>query len=399
VLDVKEKSGMDPGWWPRSPTDVLPTRRRAFALILVLSNLSAYAVFVALAPRSASGNMHPLALVLAGAKVSDLVLSGQWWRLVSSVFLHADPVHLLVNCLGMYLLARMADGVFGWVRVLVIYVASGAAGAMASVFWSPEPSVGASGAIYGLLGAIAVYAVAQRRRIPRKMQRVLAIGTVIWVGISVIYTTQATRIDSAAHLGGALAGVLIAISIRGSLPGAGRPAPPASKAFKAAAVLCGLAVAVSAGMSVRGLLLDFDLRIPAWSQVHLDGVNLPVPASWKRGRLSGTCKLDETKSVDEILANGSACFRDAYGSVLLVGRAKDLASGMVLDPALTLRAGLRAPLSTRKGDVTRRFMMLDREWAVLFLCYTIMADKYDRMLSAMFDGVVFNPGGDRSRSR
>lgn len=363
------------------------TRRSLLPLILVGVNLGVYAGYLWAAPRSASGAIHPVALLLAGAKVSDLVLAGEWWRLFSSVFLHADLTHLLVNCLGVFFLAQVASNVFGWVRAVVFYVLGGAAGALLSTVLSPDASVGASGAIYSLLGASTAFGIAQRRRIPPPLQKMLLAGTMLWVGISLVYAAGASSIDNAAHVGGALAGAGLALVCGPNLP-VFKPAPmPTPWLWKLAAVSCGVAMAFSAGMSARGLLLAFELPAPTLSRINLPGISLPYPTSWSRGRLSGTCKLDEEASLDEVLSHGSACFKDPYGATLLMGRAEDLAPGLVLDPSMTLEYGLKAPLVTREGDVSKRLLMLNRKWAVGFLCYEVMAHKYDGFVSTFIDGV------------
>jgi len=365
------------------------TRRSVLPLLLVLVNAGVYAAFVYGAPRNPQGDVHAVALLLAGAKVSALVLSGEWWRILSSVFVHADLTHLLVNCLGMYFLAQVADNVFGWVRTLVLYVLGGAAGALLSTGWSLDASVGASGANYGMLGAVAAFGIVQRRRIPPPLQKVLLTGTVIWVVISVAYTAGAESIDNAAHVGGAAMGALLALLFGGDLP-VFRPAPqPTPRVWKVAAVLCCLAVAASSIFAARSIVSTSQMPVPVLSLVPVDKVRIPYPSQWTRGRLSGTCKPDDKASVEAILSNGAACFQDPYGSTYLIGRAADLAASVMMDPSMTLEYGLKSPMETHEGDVTRRFLMLNRRWAVSFLSYRILADRYDRLVAALIDGVVF----------
>ena len=94
-------------------------------------------------------------MVYTGAQVTGCMLSkGQWWRLLSSQFLHAGFLHLFGNLLTLLLLGKHLEESFGWQPIAVIYIASGFAGALSTAIWLPESvGVGASGAILGLHGA------------------------------------------------------------------------------------------------------------------------------------------------------------------------------------------------------------------------------------------------------
>jgi len=97
---------------------------------------------------------EPQVLIDMGAKVTELIIAGQWWRLIASMFLHAGLVHLLVNMLTLWRLGTDLEEAFGPFRVGAIYFLSGLFGVLMSAIFLPEiPGVGASGAICGLLGA------------------------------------------------------------------------------------------------------------------------------------------------------------------------------------------------------------------------------------------------------
>jgi len=368
------------------------TRRSVLPLALVLANLGAYAAFVFTAPTDLKGDVHPVALLLAGAKVSSLVESGEWWRLFSSVFLHADSTHLIVNCIGTYFLAQVADNVFGWVRTMLLYVIGGATGALVSTFFSEGASVGASGAVYSLLGAILVFGIVQRNRIPRPLQRILLTGTVIWIVISLLYTADPETVDNASHMGGMAAGVILGLLFGGNLPVFGAGAPTRTPmVWRVFATLCGLVLAISAGMSVRGLALDFEMPVPDLAEVTVNGVAIPYPTKWRPGRLSGSCKRDDNSSITDILSDGAACFQDPYGSTFVIGRSEDVASGIVLDSSMTLENGLRTPICTRDGDITKRLLMLNNNWAVAFVSYEILSTRYEPFIGTVIDGVEITP--------
>lgn len=104
----------------------------------------------------------PVALVTYGAMVPGLVAEGEWWRFFSSIMLHGGIMHLLMNGLGLWVLGREVEERFGRARTLTVFVVAGAAG-MAAAYWlSPGAYVvGASGAIFGLMGMIIAHAIRQ----------------------------------------------------------------------------------------------------------------------------------------------------------------------------------------------------------------------------------------------
>src|SRR5438552_18962904 len=102
------------------------------------------AFFLAMA--IAGGTESPAVLVLFGAKIGPLIEAGEWWRLVSSAFLHIGPWHFLLNVYALYLLGRFVERVYGVRRSLVIYAAGAAGGGALSTLVWPPLSAGAAGA-------------------------------------------------------------------------------------------------------------------------------------------------------------------------------------------------------------------------------------------------------------
>src|SRR5438876_1139570 len=92
-------------------------------------------------------------IVEAGALVRDRVLAGEWWRLESATFLHAGWDHLIGNCLVLYVVGMACEHAFGFARTAVVYFTSGLTGSLLSTTLSPGPSVGASGAIFGVVAS------------------------------------------------------------------------------------------------------------------------------------------------------------------------------------------------------------------------------------------------------
>jgi rhomboid protease GluP len=148
-----------------------------------------------------------------GANFGPAVLAGQYWRLVTSMFLHGNLLHLAVNAWALYQLGELFEALLGPVWLLVVYFASGVAGSLASVFFTHIPSVGASGAIFGLMGALISFLLRRRDRLT-PMARSLLGQLVIWAGINIAFGASTPQIDNAAHLGGCAAGFALGLFLR-----------------------------------------------------------------------------------------------------------------------------------------------------------------------------------------
>jgi membrane associated rhomboid family serine protease len=164
-------------------------------------------------------------LVRSGAMVRGLVSEGEWWRLVSCIFVHVGMVHLGVNAIGLYFLGRTAEELFGSVRALAIFAVAGLAGAVASFLAAPAGiSTGASGAVFGLLGALFVELTLHRQRYraawKRGMWGGLVVVTVAQVAVGFVYPV----IDQWAHGAGLGAGALMGglLSTHARWAGAGK---------------------------------------------------------------------------------------------------------------------------------------------------------------------------------
>jgi rhomboid protease GluP len=153
-------------------------------------------------------------LTSAGANYGPAVFQqGQWWRLVTSMFLHGGIVHLLLNGWGFFQLGALFETWLGSLRLLLVYFASGIAGSLASVFFTDGPSVGASGAIFGVLGALIAFLL-RRHQFLTPQAKSLLFQLVGWAVINVFFGFSTPGIDNAAHLGGCAAGFLLGLGLR-----------------------------------------------------------------------------------------------------------------------------------------------------------------------------------------
>jgi len=214
-------------------------------------------------------------LMRAGALVRGLV-PGEPWRLVSCIFLHVGTPHLIVNVLGLWFLGRLAEGLFGRWRLLAIFALSGLAGSLASWLASPAGiSAGASGAIFGVLGALFVELSWQRKRYRGAWSRgiwgSLALVTVAQIAIGFFYPVT----DQWAHVGGLASGALFGVVMSPHLRGA----KIIEHVARVIAIAFGLAAAATAVMIVRTSIVDTLSRGPLVTH-SLGSVRITAPAAW-----------------------------------------------------------------------------------------------------------------------
>ncbi|HEV2853088.1 MAG TPA: rhomboid family intramembrane serine protease [Thermoanaerobaculia bacterium] len=160
------------------------------------------------------GSTNPDVLELLGANFPPRVLQGhEYWRLVASMFLHIGFVHLLVNGWALYQLGSLFEILLGSGRLLLVYFLSGIAGSLASVMFTRSLSAGASGAIFGLLGALIAFLLKRRGNLTPQAKSLL-MQLLFWAGLNVFLGFSTPGIDNAAHLGGCAAGFLLGLGLR-----------------------------------------------------------------------------------------------------------------------------------------------------------------------------------------
>ncbi len=164
--------------------------------------------------------------VETGALQRDAVMDGEWWRLVSGAFMHADIVHLAGNMVMLYILGMACEHAFGRGRYLFLYLACGIAGNALAMAVSDVPTVGASGAIFGLVGATIGLTLARRHDLEVRDRR-LGIVLAGWAAFSLITGMFNPFISNPAHFGGLATGLVLGATIHPViLAGPGGPARP-----------------------------------------------------------------------------------------------------------------------------------------------------------------------------
>lgn len=190
-------------------------------------------------PPSIANTNNPGVIAFLGGIVPQFVFAGEYWRLFTAMFLHFGPMHLVFNLWALWQLGRLFEFLFGPGRMVLVYFATGLLASCASVLYTAwrvaqtgdyqlGVAAGASGAIFGVLGAL----ITAIRRSPRwrheRWTRGLVQQLIFWAGLNMIFGVMIPGIDNAAHMGGFIFGLAF-----GLLPHRVPPPPPSSAVLDA----------------------------------------------------------------------------------------------------------------------------------------------------------------------
>jgi len=148
------------------------------------------------------------------AKVNGAILAGEVWRLVTVALVHANLLHLLGNGSVLQQVARPLERLAGRWALLAVFVLGTAAGTAASVAFIPGPSVGASGGVFAVTGALVAFGWRHRAILPEGLRRKVIRSAAITLALNLVITFSLPFIDWAAHLGGLLAGLALGALLR-----------------------------------------------------------------------------------------------------------------------------------------------------------------------------------------
>lgn len=154
------------------------------------------------------GSSNVIYLIL-GANYAPLVKNGEIFRLITYAFLHGSIIHLLVNMYSLFIVGRQIENNFGKVRLLIIYFISALSGGLLSALFSDGISIGASGAIFGLLGALLYFGLHFRLYLTDAL--ISKIIPIIILNLLIGFTV--TGIDNACHIGGLIGGFLASMAV------------------------------------------------------------------------------------------------------------------------------------------------------------------------------------------
>ncbi len=208
------------------------TRPATFTFVFLAVN-----VFVFLLMQFSGGTESVEVLRQYGAKYNTLINQGEWWRLVTPVFIHIGWLHLLVNMYSLFALGPYVERLYGSAKFVCFWIATGIAGVAASYLASSSgrhpagivgrflfrggdgPSAGASGALFGLVGVLFVFGLKFRHELPEGFKRAFGAGMLPTILVNLFIGYSIPMIDNAAHMGGFVAGAVLALFVGYKRPG------------------------------------------------------------------------------------------------------------------------------------------------------------------------------------
>jgi rhomboid protease GluP len=172
----------------------------------------------------AGGSSNEPTLLGFGVKSNVLIDQGEIWRMLTPVFLHIGPLHIFFNSYAIWIVGPQVEKLYGGARFTIIYLLTGIAGVAGSYWYHPETiSAGASGAIFGLFGALLVFGFKYRSIIPPMFQRAVGKGVFPVIAINLFLGYMIPNIDNSAHVSGLIAGAILAAVIPFKKPGSSTP--------------------------------------------------------------------------------------------------------------------------------------------------------------------------------
>jgi len=222
---------------------VMPTpwarRESAITLTHVIFGAN-LAVFIAMVLASGSADFDGRELVHWGANYGPFTLSGAWWRLLSYMFVHGGFFHIAMNMWCLWQMGALCESLYGRWTYAAIYLLTGIAGGLATLAWHPGvPSVGASGALFGLTGALIASFYLGEFSLSGIHIRGTLTSLLFFAGFSLFFGSVFPGIDNACHVGGLVSGLMLGALIA-------RAAPDANDSLRRGGVLLFVALLVAA---------------------------------------------------------------------------------------------------------------------------------------------------------
>ena len=193
--------------WDEAPDQLVQVKRPIVNIILVVMNVAVWCVLEII------GDTQDAGLILKyGGMYPDLLLAGEWYRLFTAMFLHFGAEHLANNMILLAAAGGKLEAAAGSFRYLMIYLGSGVAGNLLSFYIRLQTgdyavSAGASGAVFGMIGALVWVAVRNKG----KFEGLTTKGLLFMIALCMYYGVTTAGIDNWAHAGGAAGGLLLCI--------------------------------------------------------------------------------------------------------------------------------------------------------------------------------------------
>ncbi len=198
--DINKKNEQD----VKKANEIFLPKKLIITYLLIAIN-----IFVYLLLEYAGGSTNSLVLLRYGALYAPLVRAGEYYRLLTSAFIHIGLLHLLFNIYVLYVVGAQIENFYGKFKFIIIYLFSAITGALMSMIFTNSISAGASGAIFGLLGSLVYFGYHYRIYLGNAMRSQI-IPLIIF---NLLLGFSLTGIDNAAHIGGLIGGVTISMAV------------------------------------------------------------------------------------------------------------------------------------------------------------------------------------------
>ena len=225
--------------------------------VLIAANVAMFAV--ELAAGASAVTPTPQKMIELGGNFAPLTLHGEWWRLLSSMFLHYGVIHIGMNMICLYQ-ARVVEQLYGKLGYVAIYLVAGLLGGVASLARTTNAvSAGASGAVFGVFGAFGAFLVLRKAAMDEEVWRKTTRQIMTFVGINLVYGMSVPGIDMSAHIGGLIGGFAVGALL---LAGKGAEAQRTGRSLVATvvgiAITVGVLLALKAPTDVTGMIQELD---------------------------------------------------------------------------------------------------------------------------------------------
>jgi rhomboid protease GluP len=277
-----------------------------------------------------------------GANFGPFTLNGEWWRLITGCFLHFGVIHIAMNMIVLYQVGIFTEKLYGNVRYLVMYLLAGVGGNLAGLYIHPNTvSAGASGAVFGVYGALLAYLVVQRGVVPNASAASIAKSSGIFLAINIVYGLRSPNTDMTAHIGGFITGFLVgALLARPIFPSGQRIYP----------VRTALVILLGCGLSVVTLQALASKSSPVRAAFYRAIYSPSVKAGGNSVFYSGTASSQDAEALGKALIQAGFFQSDGGEAVLTKGsQGTDIyiivREGVWNDPEI-------APALDRLGHVT-----------------------------------------------
>jgi rhomboid protease GluP len=218
--------------------------RQLVTPVLVAINVVVFAVML----HAGAGlvDLNPEVHVRFGSNYSPLTWNGEPWRLLTCAFIHFGVIHLAFNMYALWSGGILCEKLYGSARFLAIYLLAALAGSVVSSWWdSMRNSAGASGAVFGVYGALLVFFAVRRSDIPLALLKSAGQGALMLIGYSLFIGATSSAIDNAAHVGGLLGGALTGWLLARPFTAEARAQPQPARVALTAVVVCAALTALS----------------------------------------------------------------------------------------------------------------------------------------------------------